>query len=500
MLKLILAALYMPVAPAPKEMSADWSVRVPLEGRVEVRCAESPEAAGRWISGKFAGWFGKAPQVVSAADSSVTEPEGYEIAADGGGVRLSAKTLQGIRYAAYTVRQLAIPRRGTLTTEGFILPRLQVKDAPSIARRMLHLCWMPEYGKAEMERRIRLAATLKFNIVILESWGTFRSAKHPWWGWADGEMTPAELKRLVALAKDLGVTLVPQLNVYGHATMCRSISGKHATLDLDPTHAPLFEPRGGWNWCLTNPETKRVQKELIREEWEAFGRPPFVHIGCDEAHGPSCPDCLSRPYAEIVGEHIAEMCAFVKSLGARPMLWQDMFLERGDPRWKGYYTNGNKETAAILGKLPKDAIICDWFYTKPPSETADYPTLDHFVSLGFDTVTCPCYNAKGCALQGRLAQKKNLFGYMGTTWNYCFGGLYADVFTYNAFAAWGSEVGDYEQDSKIAFMQLLRDVTREVPELRSRTDGGVFTEQVPSAHAADFGWRGSAYRNWADAE
>ena len=489
------------VAPAPVEISTDWSVRVPLDGKVTVRCAEATDDGARWIGEKFAAWFGRRPQVTDEPSAGeVAEEEGYRIDADADGIRIAARTMQGVRYAAYTIRQLAIPRRGTLKTDGFILPRTTVRDAPAITRRFLHLCWLPEYSTDEMERRIRLAATLKFNYIILESWGVFRSERHPWWGWQDGKMTPAEVRRLVALGRDLGVTLAPQLNVFGHAAMSRIKSGKHAVLDFQDEYAPLFEPNGGWNWCLSNPEARRILKDLVREEWEAFGRPPFIHIGFDEAHEPSCPDCMARPYHELVGEHLRDMCAFVRELGARPMVWDDMFFAKGvkEDAALGLWGNGTPETKALVSTLPKDVIFCPWDYKERKGKFSDYPKLTYFQTNGFDVVAAPCYVAASCAAQGRIVRERKLFGYMGTSWIYCFGGLYADVFTYNAFAAWGAEVGDYERDSKISFMRVLRDVTHDVPGLAKRQDTGVFNEQTKSVTSAVFGWRGSAYRNWFD--
>ena len=158
------------------------------------------------------------------------DKEGYTLAADSSGVKISARSLQGVRYAAYTLRQLVIAKRGTMTTTGYIVPTMKIVDKP-------------------------------------------------------------------LLGKDLGITLIPQINVYGHASSARSCTLKHAILDLQPQYEPLFEP-GGWNWCLTNPETQRVLRELIEEMLGDFDHPPYFHLGCDEAQPPSCPDCRKLPYSK----------------------------------------------------------------------------------------------------------------------------------------------------------------------------------------------------------
>ena len=60
----------------------------------------------------------------------------------------------------------------------------------------------------------------------------------------DAPCTKAESRRLANLGKDLGVTVVPQMQVFGHASLSRSCSTKHSTLDMHPEYEPLFEPGG----------------------------------------------------------------------------------------------------------------------------------------------------------------------------------------------------------------------------------------------------------------
>ena len=215
----------------------------------------------------------------------------YDLEVTAGEVKITARTLQGVRYALYSLRQMAIPQRGTLQVEGWILPQVTIHDKPSLDFRGIHMCWFHESKPWEIERLIRLAAYYKLNYAVVESWGSFRSDVAPWYGWPDGSMTKKELKRLRKIADDLGITLIPQINVFGHATMSRGGAGKHAALEFNPQYQPLFEPVNGWNWCLSNPETRKLLQDLIVEQLEAYGNPPYFHIGCDEALPPSCPAC-----------------------------------------------------------------------------------------------------------------------------------------------------------------------------------------------------------------
>ncbi|MBR0066494.1 MAG: family 20 glycosylhydrolase, partial [Kiritimatiellae bacterium] len=374
----------------------DTAVYVPFDATTTVTVECPDPAAEKWLKAHFKEWFGKyAPNVKLGATglTPADDPEAYAASADETGVKIVANTLMGARWAAYTLRQQLIAKRGTFKTEGYILPKLSVTDRPHLAFRAIHLCWFPEVRPQQMERAIRLAALLKFNYAVIEPWGMFGSERHPWWHWPNPTMTQAEVSRLVAIGKDLGITLIPQINCYGHATSSRGCTQKHAMLDLQPEYEPLFEP-GGWNWCLSNPETQRVLRELIAEMHENFGNPPFFHLGCDEAQAQTCPECVKTPNGELVCRHITGLAEFVKSRGARAMIWHDMLLDRSDPRWKGYVKCGSKETATLADTLPKDVIICDWQYSYGDMKETrkDWPTMGYFKEKGFPVAGCPWRN------------------------------------------------------------------------------------------------------------
>ena len=320
----------------------------------KISIASADALAREWAQNHLKEWYGKqVPEVIThQADMAYLGDEEYEMEIDEQGVKIKARTLQAVRYALYSLRQIAIPKRGTLEVGGWIAPKGTIKDKPQMNFRGIHICWFHESEPWEIERQIRLAAYYKMNYAVIEPWGTFKSNVAPWLSWPDATMTKKQIKRLKAIADDLGITLIPQINVFGHASQARSLAGKHATLDISPKYQPLFEPLAGWNWCLSNPETRKLLQALIKERYEAFGCPPYFHIGGDEANLPSCPDCSSQPYSKLFLEHIEAMNETISSLGARTMMWHDMLIERGDPRWSGYVVNGTKETAEGFLKFP----------------------------------------------------------------------------------------------------------------------------------------------------
>ena len=460
--------------------SMDASAWVAFDDTVAATVSCPDPAAAKWVKDRFAEWYGDhAPKVVagklSALDSRLsTSPEAYAASADDSGVSISANTLAGVRWATYTLRQLAIARRGTMKTEGMLLPKLKISDAPHLAFRAVHLCWFPEVRPQQIERAIRLAALLKFNYAIIEPWGMYKSERHPWWSWPQANMTKAEVSRLVAIGRDLGITLIPQVNCYGHASSSRSCTLKHCVLDIRPEYEPLFEP-GGWNWCLSNPETQRVLRELIAEMHENFGNPPFFHLGCDEAAAQTCPECVKTPNHELVVRHIAGLAEFVKSRGAQAMIWHDMFLEKSDPRWNSFVRNGGEKATEMLDALPKDIVICDWQYSYGNMQEAreDWPTIGYFKDKGFPVAGCPWMNYKAMKPMADYLVAKGCFGFIETTWHHLRGGDWERMYMNAADAAWGSSVSH-----GVTFERLLRLVGHDM-KTTDYLDTGYLNTQVP---------------------
>jgi hypothetical protein len=484
------------VQPAPVSMAVESNtlVRLDRSQTVTIACAEQPDVAVEWAERHFAEWFRltkkgwlfpsvNAPCVKAAAFAGGPVKggdEAYELTARPDGISVRANTLQGVRYALYTMRQtmLAMPR-DTRMTEWYAMPALKVADAPAMKFRGMHIPWHLKSTPVEIEKRVRLCAYLKYNYAVIEPWGTFRSKRHPWWGWKEGTMTPETIRRIVKTGKDLGITLVPQIPAFGHASMGITSPGKHAILDAYGEYAPLFESLNGWNWCLSNPETLKVQFELIDELIELFDNPPYFHVGCDEAAKPNCPKCLAADYRALVVKHILALHKGLKERGAEMMLWHDMFLKAGDKRWKGFYANGTDETVKAFESFPRDIVVCDWFYGK---KAADYPSLKHFKEMGFEVVTCPWHERSGTEAQGVAAREIGILGMLVTSWSdgqgKQRGKVYSDIFAVGACAAWGvpyveSDLWKWHYD--LDLIRNLRDVVHDM-HLEDFSDTGTFND------------------------
>lgn len=460
------------ICPVPASMQVEQDVYYPVS-RLSIACPDVNSV--KWAKDHLKQWFVTGvPEVVEASYMGGAREEGaYRLEIGPSEVSVSAGTLQGVRYALYSLRQLAMPARGTQKVEGWIVPKAVIDDKPAIGFRGIHLCWFHETEPWAIERQIRLAAYYKLNYVVLEPWGTFKSKVAPWYCWDDAPMDAKEIKRLKKIADDLGVTLIPQLNIFGHATQSRGGTGKHAALDLHPEYQPLFEPDGGWNFCLSNPETRKLVIALAEELHEAFGNPPYFHIGCDEANEPSCPDCKSQPYSKLLLNHISAVADALGKRGAKVMMWHDMFLERNDPRWNGFYQNGSAETAKAALSLPENTVICDWFYG---GKKEDYPTLKYFKELGYEVLSCPWGDMSGIRAQSAYVRNNGMDGVLGTLWHHNYGKAMENIFETLSNSVW---TGDPDSKVNTEFYTHLRQISWDM-KLKKQENFGIFNNEVPA--------------------
>ena len=414
------AALKKRLLPMPQKIVFRDGPEVVLDETLtlNVELAETDAEAKSVVETVFERQFGATPRVVVSVNIDVPRaPEAYRIRAGGKTTTLSAADLRGIRHALATLRQLAEANHDGVTLVSYQIPEMEIDDAPTMAFRGLHLCWFPETRYARIEQAVRLAAYYKFNHVVIEFWGTFPSAKHPNLSWREFEAGPEEIKRLVAVGRELGITLIPQFNLFGHASGSRGGSYKHVPLDRNPEYQPIFEP-DGWTWCLSNPATREVLTDIVLEMYEMFDHPPYFHIGLDEALPPECRRCLRSDYKTLFLEHLLYFHRLLSDKKCRMMVWHDMLISGNDARWKGYVANANQYTAGMAEKLPCDIIICDWQYGPPKEKDEIWPSMRYFKELGFTVLACPWENTPGMRSQGVTVADAKLDGMLCTTWHH----------------------------------------------------------------------------------
>jgi hexosaminidase len=172
---------------------------------------------------------------------------------------------------------------------------------------------------------------------LLTEVGGWRSDETIEQGRYGGWYSRDQLRALDADASSLGITIVPEIDLPGHASAAVTA---YPDVSCDGV-APGVETRWGIFpavICATSTATRDLLAAVYRSAAETFsGR--YIHIGGDEVlpdKWSRCPDCGRHddPYQEIV-RYMAET---VISLGRRPIAWDE---------------------AAGLD-LPRETIIVNW--------------------------------------------------------------------------------------------------------------------------------------------
>lgn len=468
------------LVPSPRFIAFHAGPPYRLETGCPVRVAVTVgwDGLAREIGGLFQSYWAVQPKLaVEQPVESFEHDEAYRIRITGTHLTIEGKTRIAILHGLRTLRQLAEPERGVETISAHLLPPCVLEDVPALDFRGVHLCLFPETPFSEIEQMVRLAAQYKFRHVVLECWGTFPFESHPWFGWAEHRVPREQLGTLVALSRDLGITLIPQLNVLGHAAAARARGGKHATLDLAPEHGSLFEP-DGWSWCLTNPHTRRILTDLLLELCDFFGNPPYVHLGCDEADNlATCSTCRTRSVKALVKDHLLHFHRILRDRNIQTILWHDMLVANDDPRWKGYTACGVPDQGLedLHRELPKDLLLADWQYDYPEVGGAEphWPTAKFFKEQGFPLIVCPWDHEGGIRSLGKMAVKEGLSGLLATTWDHTHNEALCRIFHTAAKAAWERvpDWGTTHLNRRVMFGRHLRMVGWDMGVARYRDTG-----------------------------
>jgi hexosaminidase len=289
--------------------------------------------------------------------------EGYRLEVTPAQVLLSAPTTAGLFYAAQTLRQL-LPAGGT--SGELSLPCVEIEDYPRFAWRgsMLDTC-RHFFTLNTVLRYIDLLAMHKMNVfhwhltddqgwrieidryTRLTEVGAWRSetrAGHendvednPNYDGIPhgGYYTTADIKRVLAYAAKRHITVVPEIEMPGHA---QAAIAAYPELGNIPTPVEVSK-KWGVHWDVFNAEetTIRFLQNVLDEVIELFPS-QFIHIGGDECpkkQWQDSPAAQARIAAlglkdedELQSYFVGRMDAFLTARGRRLIGW-DEILEGG---------------------------------------------------------------------------------------------------------------------------------------------------------------------------
>jgi hexosaminidase len=316
-------------------------------------------------SGALSGSPSSAPRDASVEPPRDLDDEAYTLDITSESAVLRARHPAGLFYAAQSLAQLAGARvlvgAPDPSRAARSLPCVHIDDAPAYRVRAMHLDVARHFFSKELvERYVDMLAFYRFNVFhwhLTDDQGfrlTIRS--HPELTQVGarriedghevvGSYTQDDAREVVARAKDSFVTVVPEIEMPGHA---RAILASHPELSCTGKKQPVPSTWGVFDdvLCAGNPATYALLDDVLRETTEVFPS-RLVHVGGDEVpktRWAACPKCRVRMAKEkLDAEHLHG--AFLKRVGAmlsahgRTMVaWDD----------------------ALDGGVPSDAVIVAW--------------------------------------------------------------------------------------------------------------------------------------------
>ncbi|MBK8976848.1 MAG: family 20 glycosylhydrolase [Planctomycetes bacterium] len=330
-------------------------------------------------------------------------PERYRLTIDRG-VELVAGDARGLAWGRATLRQLAATAAPDHTVE---LPRLRIDDGPDLPYRGVLLDVARFWHDVDALRAaIDLLALHKVPFLHLhlsdDQSFTFPSRTLPAVPsvFPDGtrrHYTRDELTALVAHAIERGVTLVPEIDVPGHASLLgRAYPDRFGTVDPATGAA---RSTGVVN--MANERAYAALDALLGELCDVFTDSPYLHFGADEvaaggllgvseyrtyceAHGLT--NALAGDTDELYAHFIARMCELIRGHGRRPIVWE-----------------GFRGTGTPAAAIPRDLVVMAWSLdTNPP---------DRLAAAGFDVVNCGWWPLYLVPTQGRAPSAADAYAW-----------------------------------------------------------------------------------------
>ena len=288
-------------------------------------------------------------------------PEGYTLSVQPTRIVLTASRTAGLFWSTQTLRQLLPAQPGS----GASLPVVEVVDKPRYSWRGMHLDVCRHFFSVEFVKQyldylaLHKLNTFHWHLTDDQGWrieikkyprltsvGGYREGTlighygetvprydHQRYG---GFYTQEQIKEVVAYAQARYITVVPEIEMPGHA-----LAALTAYPELACTSGP-FQLAQTWGvfddiFCAGNEQTFQFLQDVLAEVVPLFPG-SVVHIGGDEApktRWHTCPKCQARMQAEhLKDEHelqsyfVQRMEKFLNSKGKTIIGW-DEILEGG---------------------------------------------------------------------------------------------------------------------------------------------------------------------------
>ena len=367
--------------------------------------------------------------------------EGYQLISTPEKITIEAANTLGIFYGIQTLRQLLpVQIFGSNLVKNIIwdVPCVKITDKPyfewrgllfdsvrhifslEVIKRFMNIMAMHKMNKFhwhltdDVGWRIESEKFPKLNTI-----GSWRQEETGLYG---GYYTKKELKELIKYAEELGITIIPEIEMPAHSRAALAANPKVSCKGEPIKMITIWEPNIE-TFCAGNDETFDFLESILDEVIEIFPS-SYIHIGgdeCNKTRWKECPKCQARIKDNNLKDEIELQSYFIKRIekhlnkrGRDLMGWCEI-VEGGLPpnaavtSWRG---QGGGIQAAKLGHkvvmAPVDNYYFNMYQTFPENEP---PAFGGFVTLQ------KVYELNPIPSELNEEQAKNILGVQGCLWS-----------------------------------------------------------------------------------
>jgi hypothetical protein len=269
--------------------------------------------------------------------------EAYRISITTNKVKISAKSDAGLFYALQTLRQLIFVEK-----MNSYIPEVDIEDFPAFVYRgvMMDFSHGGLLTEQEIKNQIDFLSRWKMNQYYFYNEVSIEMKGHSLINY-NACYSQAQIKSIVAFARERHMDVIPFVNFYGHL---------HELLRLEK-YVGLGIGKYGHDLDPGNPRVQTILKDWIKQ-YAAIFPSPFIHVGFDETWET---ERLTRVDPSIKPKELyLNQLNFVTNTlleyGKKVMVWTDI----------------SKNYPDIISEFPKDLIPVIWDYSDQPASFAKW--------------------------------------------------------------------------------------------------------------------------------